>query len=239
VHVYRLCRPPFETLDGEGARLYGGRWNSTGVPMVYASATRALAALEYLTHVDVTDALVLRVPAVPVPEEENVLLNPRHAAMAGVRAVARRPFAFDDRVVRRRGFTLLEILVVIIVIAILATLVAPNVFRHVGAAKDTTARAQMEILGAALDTYRLDNGSYPSTRDGLEALWKAPPGAANWRGPYLRKEVPVDPWGHPYVYASPGQANPSGFDLQSYGRDGRPGGEGEDADLRQWEAARR
>src|SRR5829696_217082 len=93
---------------------------------------------------------------------------------------------------RRAGFTLLEILVVIVVIAILATLVAPNIFRHVGAAKETTARAQMEMLGAALDTYRLDNGAYPSTQDGLAVLWKAPSGggAANWRGPYLRKEVP-------------------------------------------------
>jgi general secretion pathway protein G len=140
---------------------------------------------------------------------------------------------------RRAGFTLIEILVVIVVIAILAALVAPNVFRHVDAAKETAARAQMEMLGAALDTYRLDNGAYPATRDGLDALGRAPAGAPNWRGPYLRKAVPLDPWGRPYVYAAPGQVNPSGYDLSTYGRDGRPGGTGEDADLNAWEPARR
>jgi len=134
----------------------------------------------------------------------------------------------------RRGFTLIEIMVVIAVIAILASLVAPNVFRHVGTANETTARAQIEMLGAALDAYRLDNGRYPTTSQGLSALMTPPGGeggARNWRGPYLRREVPLDPWGSPYVYRSPGESNPSGFDLVSYGADGRPGGEGEDADL--------
>ena len=142
---------------------------------------------------------------------------------------------------RRAGFTLIEILVVIVVIAILATLVAPNIFKHVGAAKEATARAQMEMLGAALDSYRLDTGSYPPTAQGLDALWQAPRGGAPaaWRGPYLRKAVPLDPWGHPYAYVAPGQANPGGYDLLSYGRDGKAGGEGEDADLRAWENAKR
>ncbi len=149
----------------------------------------------------------------------------------------RRGVASDLDARRRRGFTLLEILVVVVVIAILAALVAPNIFRNVGVAKDAAARAQMEMLGTALDSYRLDTGGYPSTADGLEALWTAPAGASTWRGPYLRKAVPTDPWGHPYRYASPGSANPSGYDLQSYGRDGRPGGDGEDADLRAWENA--
>src|SRR5437762_9171399 len=133
---------------------------------------------------------------------------------------------------RRGGFTLIEILVVIVVIAILATLVAPNVFQHVGAAKSATAKSQIEMLGAALDAYRLDNGSYPNTQQGLDALWTRPTidPPANWRGPYLRKPVPIDPWGRAYLYAFPGTQNPTGYDLISYGQDGKPGGTGEDAD---------
>lgn len=136
----------------------------------------------------------------------------------------------------RSGFTLIEILVVIVVIAILATLVAPNIFQHVGAAKDATAKSQIEMLTAALDAYRLDNGHYPSTEQGLNALWEKPTidPPTNWRAPYLRKPVPNDPWGRPYVYYFPGQVNPTGFDLLSYGADGKPGGEGEDADIVSW-----
>lgn len=144
------------------------------------------------------------------------------------------------RIVRRRrgGFTLIEILVVIAVISLLASLVAPNVFRHVGTAKDASARSQIEMLGAALDAYRLDNGRYPTTAQGLEALWEEPvvePRPSNWRGPYLRKAVPLDPWGQAYVYANPGEMNPTGYDLISYGADGAAGGEGEDADINNWE----
>ena len=136
----------------------------------------------------------------------------------------------------RAGFTLIEILVVIVVIAILATLVAPNVFQHVGAAKSATAKSQIEMLGAALDAYRLDNGAYPTTQQGLDALWEKPnvDPPANWRGPYLRKPVPPDPWGRVYLYQFPGQQNPIGYDLLSYGADGKPGGEGEDADVLSW-----
>ncbi|HEX6630796.1 MAG TPA: type II secretion system major pseudopilin GspG [Gemmatimonadaceae bacterium] len=138
---------------------------------------------------------------------------------------------------RRRGFTLIEILVVIVVIAILATLVAPNVFRHVSSAKEATAKSQIETFGAALDAYRLDNGKYPTTEQGLAALWEAPTTepAPNWKSPYLRKPVPLDPWGHAYAYVSPGEVNPQGYDLVSYGADGQPGGEGEDADLTSWQ----
>ena len=101
-----------------------------------------------------------------------------------------------------------------------------------------SAAAQIELLGAGLDAYRLDNGRYPSTDQGLDALQTQPsiqPYPSNWRGPYLRKAVPVDPWGNPYIYFSPGEVNPRGYDLLSLGADGEPGGEGEDADVVSWE----
>ena len=135
---------------------------------------------------------------------------------------------------RRSGFTLIEILVVIAVISVLAALVAPNVFRHVGSAKDAAARSQIEMLGAALDAYRLDNGRYPTSAQGLAALWEPPaaePRPTNWRGPYLRKAVPNDPFGNPYVYLSPGAVNVRSYDLISLGADGEVGGEGDDADI--------
>ncbi len=141
------------------------------------------------------------------------------------------------RAPRRAAFTLIEILVVIAVIAILASLVAPNVFQHVGTARSTTARSQVEMLATALDAYRLDVGHYPATRQGLAALATAPTDepAGAWRGPYLRRAVPLDPWGKPYVYRYPGEMNPNGFDLLSYGADGREGGAGEDADILGWQ----
>lgn len=135
---------------------------------------------------------------------------------------------------RSSGFTLIELLVVIVVISLLAGLVGPLVFRNVGDAKVSAAKAQIELFSLALDQYRLDNDYYPSTAQGLEALRAGPagePAARNWRGPYLRKVVPLDPWGHPYAYVCPGVHNPTSFDLLSYGRDGRPGGTGEDADI--------
>jgi general secretion pathway protein G len=137
------------------------------------------------------------------------------------------------------------------VIAILAGLVSPMVFRNVGDARVTAARSQIETLGLALDTYYLHNDYYPTTAEGLAALVTrpagplarrpvSPPGAPseprNWRGPYLKKGVPLDPWGTPYRYESPGTANPASYDLVSLGRDGRPGGTGEDADLTSWES---
>ena len=140
------------------------------------------------------------------------------------------------------GFTLIELLVVITVIAILAGLVAPMVFSHVGDAKTSAARAQIELFGLALESYRLDNDYYPSTSQGLEALRTKPTGdpePRNWRGAYLKKTVPLDPWGRPYVYKSPGEVNPQGYDLLTYGRDGQPGGTNEDADITSWESSRR
>lgn len=144
--------------------------------------------------------------------------------------------AKTHRRLNHHGFTLIEILVVIVVIGVLAALVAPNVFRHVGSAKESTARSQIEMLGAALDAYRLDSGRYPTTEQGLAALWDKPTGQPrNWRGPYLKKSVPADPWGNAYVYQNPGQHSRMGYDLVSYGADGKPGGEGEDADIQSWE----
>jgi general secretion pathway protein G len=135
---------------------------------------------------------------------------------------------------RTEGFTLIELLVVLAVISVLASLVGPMVFRNVGDAKITGAKAQIELLGLALEQYRLDNDNYPSTAQGLEALRAPPagePAARNWRGPYLRNPVPPDAWGRPYVYLSPGTSHPESYDLLSYGRDGQPGGQGEDADV--------
>ena len=136
----------------------------------------------------------------------------------------------------RRGFTLIEMLVVIVVIAILAGLVGPMVFQNVGDAKVSAAKAQLELFGLALDQYRLDNDYYPSTAQGLAALRTAPsgdPSARNWRGPYLKKPVPLDPWGRPYIYKSPGDSSKAGYDLLTYGRDGKQGGTGEDGDIRE------
>lgn len=135
------------------------------------------------------------------------------------------------------GFTLIELLVVLAVIAALAGLVGPMVFQNVGDAKVQAARAQIELFGMALETYRLDNGRYPTTEQGLIALWTEPaaaPRPIRWRGPYLRKAVPLDPWGNPFVYRSPPQDSPVGYDLLSLGRDAGPGGTDEDADVTSW-----
>ena len=137
----------------------------------------------------------------------------------------------------RAGFTLIEVLVVVVMIAILATLVAPNVFRHVGGAKRSTAKSQVEMIGAALDAFRLDVGRYPTAAEGLDALNAAPAGgaASGWNGPYLKKKVPLDPWRRRYVFRSPGEVDPAGYDLLSLGADGQPGGQGENADVVSWE----
>lgn len=145
-------------------------------------------------------------------------------------AASRRPAAGP-------GFTLIEVLVVIIVLGLLAGLVAPRIIGRVSEAKSATARAQIELFSVALDNYRLDNGQYPTTEQGLAALESKPtadPLPPNWRGPYLRKAVPPDPWKRPYVYRSPGGENALGYDLLTLGRDGVPGGDGEDADVTSW-----
>jgi len=136
-----------------------------------------------------------------------------------------------------RGFTLIELLVVIAIIATLAAVVAPAVFRNVGDAKVNAAKSQVEIFALALDSYRLDNDVFPTTAQGLEALRVQPTlgdPPRNWRGPYLRKLVPRDPWGRPYLYVAPGKENPTSYDVYTLGRDGAIGGEGEDADITSW-----
>lgn len=138
------------------------------------------------------------------------------------------------------GFTLLELLVVLAIIATLVAVVAPSIFRNVGDAKTAAAKSQIEIFGLALDTYRLDNNAYPTTAAGLAALRTKPTagdGPPNWRGPYLQKDVPLDPWGRPYVYVAPGLANPASYDLYTLGRDGKVGGTDEDADITSWGGA--
>ena len=130
---------------------------------------------------------------------------------------------------RFAGFTLLELLVVIVIIGLLAGYVAPRYFSQVGKSEVQVAKAQIESLEKALDQYRLDNRSYPSTEQGLEALVNRPANAPNWAGPYLKKAVPNDPWGRAYVYRVPGQRGD--IEVVSLGRDGKAGGNGEDADI--------
>lgn len=134
---------------------------------------------------------------------------------------------------RSFGFTLLELLVVMVIIGLLAGFVAPRYFAQVGKSRVKAAHAQIDALDKALEQFRLDVGRLPTTEEGLAALNEAPAGMANWGGPYLKKAVPPDPWGHSYQYAAPG-THQNDFDLQSYGRDGQPGGTGEDADITNW-----
>lgn len=127
------------------------------------------------------------------------------------------------------GFTLLELLVVMVIIGLLAAYVGPRYFSQLGKSELKTARAQIEAFGRALDTYRLEVGHYPTTEQGLAALMTAPPTESKWGGPYLQKAVPLDPWGRPYIYREPGQQFE--FDLLSYGKDGAPGGDQNNADI--------
>lgn len=135
-------------------------------------------------------------------------------------------------IARREGFTLLELLVVMVIIGILAGFVAPRYFAQVGKSQVKATRAQIDALDKALDQYRVDLGRYPTTEEGLESLQTAPAGEAAWGGPYLKKAVPLDPWGHPYVFVSPGTHGD--VDILSYGKDGQPGGSGENADITNW-----
>ena len=131
-----------------------------------------------------------------------------------------------------RGFTLLELLVVMVIIGLLASYVGPKYFGQIGKSEIKTALAQIDSFGKALDQYRLDTGHYPATEPGLNALVVRPANEPKWEGPYLTKSVPPDPWGRPYQYKSPGEHGD--YDLLSLGKDGQPGGVGEAADVTSW-----
>lgn len=131
------------------------------------------------------------------------------------------------------GFTLMELLLVLVVIGLLASLVGPTIYQRIKPAKQTAVRAQIENFSMALDNFYLDVGRYPTNQEGLETLRIKPQSAEKWNGPYLKKEVPADPWNNPYIYRAPGRNG--GYEIISYGADGREGGEGEDADINSWE----
>jgi general secretion pathway protein G len=131
---------------------------------------------------------------------------------------------------KHKGFTLLELLVVIVIIGLLAGYVAPRYFSQVGKSEIQVAKAQIESLEKALDQFRLDTKRYPTAEEGLDVLVAKPVNVAGWGGPYLKKAVPNDPWGRPYLYRVPGERNE--FEIVSFGRDGKAGGSGEDADIR-------
>jgi len=134
---------------------------------------------------------------------------------------------------REGGFTLLELLVVLVIIGLLASYVGPKYFSQIGKSEVKAARAQIDALGKALDQFRLDSGHYPSTEQGLASLVERPANEAKWDGPYLTKAIPPDPWGNPYVFLMPGAHGE--YDLLSYGKDGKPGGEAENAEIANWQ----
>jgi len=133
---------------------------------------------------------------------------------------------------RDRGFTLIEMLIVMVILGLLAALVGPRMFGKVGKSRQKAAKAQISLLETALDTYKLDTGKYPTTEQGLQALRVKPDGVERWDGPYLPKDIPLDPWGHMYDYRCPGEHGD--YDIISYGADGSSGGEGEDEDIVSW-----
>ena len=135
---------------------------------------------------------------------------------------------------KESGFTLIELMVVVIIIGILAAFVAPKIFRRVGESRATAAKNQMASLEDALDMFYIDTGRYPSTEEGLSALNNKPEEINHWKGPYLKKKLPKDPWGNDYVYKSPGDEGRD-YDIICYGADGKEGGEGDNADIVSWE----
>ena len=165
-------------------------------------------------------------------------MNTRQAPRCGVQAELVPVVSVAERSVTgcargfARGFTLLELLVVLVIIGLLAGYVGPQFFKQIGKSESKTAAAQLDALGKALDQYRLDTGRYPSSEQGLGALWVKPADESRWWGPYLRKAPPKDPWGREYQYKAPGQHGD--YDLFSLGKDGREGGAGEDQDVTNW-----
>jgi general secretion pathway protein G len=157
--------------------------------------------------------------------------------IASVSNAVRRAVGIDGdlshRARREAGFTLIELLVVMVILVLLASLVAPRVIGYLGSSRTKTAKVQIESLSTSLELYKLDTGRYPDDREGLNALVERPASAKNWNGPYLKKDkVPLDPWGQPFHYRSPGQRGP--FDIFSLGADNRDGGTGEDQDVASW-----
>jgi general secretion pathway protein G len=134
------------------------------------------------------------------------------------------------------GFTLIELLIVVIILGVLAGLVGPRLFGRVGQSRQAAARVQIELLGAALDQFKLDVGRYPNSQEGLQALQQSPGNAQGWEGPYLKKDIPRDPWGNPYQYKSPGDHGE--YDIISLGSDGSAGGDGEAGDVTSWSEAK-
>jgi general secretion pathway protein G len=134
---------------------------------------------------------------------------------------------------RQAGFTLIEIMVVMVIIGLLMALVGPNLIGRSEKAKSQAAAMQIERLGTVLDTFRLDVGRYPTTQEGLQVLVQRPMGVDRWDGPYMNKGVPKDPWDRPYIYRSPGEAGRP-YDLYSLGADGAPGGTDNNRDITSW-----
>ncbi|MBI4465017.1 MAG: type II secretion system major pseudopilin GspG [Acidobacteria bacterium] len=145
----------------------------------------------------------------------------------------RRKIAESEARRREAGVTLIELLVVVTIIALFAALVGPRMFRQVGKSRATAAKAQINSFQTALGVYKLDTSKFPTTEQGLQALRTKPGDVENWDGPYLPQDIPLDPWGHAYVYKYPGEHGDEP-DIISYGADGQPGGEGEDADIVSW-----
>jgi general secretion pathway protein G len=133
-----------------------------------------------------------------------------------------------------KGFTLTELLVVLVIIGLLAALVGPVLYQRINPAKQSVARAQIENFMSALDSYFLDTGKFPTPQQGLAALRVRQEGDSKWNGPYLKKDIPSDPWGTPFVYRTPGRNG--GYEVISYGADGKEGGEGDNADINSWES---
>ena len=131
-----------------------------------------------------------------------------------------------------KGFTLIELLIVMVILGLLAALVGPRMFGKVGGSRQKAAKAQISLFETALDTYKLDTSIYPTTSQGLEALRTQPSGVERWDGPYLPKNIPLDPWGHRYEYRYPGEHGD--YDIISYGADGTSGGDGENMDIVSW-----
>lgn len=164
------------------------------------------------------------VSAIPLKGHDRAMRTRTRTATARLRGIRLRRGSCTAA-----GFTLLELLVVVVIIGLLAGYVAPRYFSQVGKSEVQVAKAQIDAIEKALDQYRLDTRRYPTAEQGLDVLITKPASEPNWNGPYLKKTAPNDPWGRPYVYRVPGQKGE--FDLFSYGRDGKPGGSGEDADI--------